>query len=157
NGASHAERDAFHMLFVGSWRDRRKGLPVLLEAQQRLHARGLPVKLDVIGEGKPDADQLRIPGVTFVGTVGPESELADRYRNCDLFVAPSSGQESFGIVLIGAMAAARPIVCSNIRGYRDVVDPEGAVLVTPGDADGFAAAIESLMRDPARRHAMSAR
>jgi phosphatidylinositol alpha-mannosyltransferase len=142
----------FRILFVGNWEDARKGLPNLLAAHRRLRARGLDVRLDIVGAGNAAAGALE--GVRFHGRVDTESELAERYRQCDLFVAPSTGQESFGIVLLEAMACGRPIVCSNIPGYRQVVDECGAVLVAPGDIGGLAGAIESLVRSPERRERM---
>jgi phosphatidylinositol alpha-mannosyltransferase len=145
------------LLFVGNWRDRRKGLPVLLEAFQSVRAQGIEATLDVIGEGKPSESQRGIPGVTFLGVIGSEADLADHYRRCDLFVAPATGQESFGIVLIEAMACGRPVVCSDIRGYRDVIDPEGAELVPAGDPAALARVIADLACAHTRRVAMGAR
>ncbi len=140
--------DGLRLLFVGNWRDSRKGLPVLLEACRRLLAQGIRLSLDVIGEGTPSEEQRSVPGVTFHGPVSSEPMLAERYQQCDVFVAPATGQESFGIVLLEAMACGRPVVCSDIRGYRGVIDPEGAMLAAPGDATGLAAAIAALARAP---------
>ncbi len=140
------------LLFVGHWRDPRKGLPFLLEACQRLRASGLRVHLDVVGAGAADAPAHS--GVTFHGPVASEAVMAEHYRRCDLFVAPATGQESFGIVLLEAMACARPVVCSDIPGYRLVVDPAGARLVPPGDAPALARAISDLAQDPEQRRRM---
>src|SRR5262249_47997027 len=128
--ADHASDGPLRLLFVGNWRDPRKGLPVLLDAYRRLLAAGERVTLDVVGQGTPD-ERHALPGVTLQGSIGIEHLLADRYRACDVFVSPATGQESFGIVLLEAMACGRPVVCSDIRGYRDVVDAEGARLVPP--------------------------
>jgi phosphatidylinositol alpha-mannosyltransferase len=124
-GPSAREEGPLRLLFVGHWRDERKGLGVLLDAYAKLRERGLPVVLDVIGAG-PEEKRSRLPGVTYHGAINDEEELARRYRACDLFVAPSTGMESFGIVLLEAMASARPIVCSDIDGYRAVVPADGA-------------------------------
>ena len=132
----------------------RKGLRHLLEAYDRLRARGVPASLDVVGEGAPEA--ARRPGVTFHPSVASEMDLAEHYRRCDVFVAPSTGQESFGIVLLEAMACARPIVCSDIPGYRQGVDPGGSRLVPPGDAGQLADAITELARQPELRRRMGA-
>jgi phosphatidyl-myo-inositol alpha-mannosyltransferase len=145
---------ALRLLFVGHWRDRRKGLPYLLEAYHRLQADGLSVALDVVGEGRPLA--ARPAGVHFRGAVSSEVELAEQYRRCDVFVAPSTGQESFGIVLLEAMACGRPVVCSDIPGYRQVADPAGAWLVPAGDAGELARAIAGLAGQPERRRRMGA-
>jgi phosphatidylinositol alpha-mannosyltransferase len=157
NDAGPDHGGPLRLLFVGNWRDHRKGLPVLLEAFQLVRAQGIEATLDVIGEGKPNEAQRGIWGVTFLGVIGSEAVLADHYRRSDVFVAPATGQESFGIVLIEAMACGRPVVCSDIRGYRDVVDPEGAELVPAGDAVALARVIADLANAPARRAAMGAR
>jgi phosphatidyl-myo-inositol alpha-mannosyltransferase len=142
---------ALRLLFVGNWRDARKGLKFLLDAYRRLRAEGRQVTLEVVGAGRPGALET-IDGVTFHGRVASEEALAGHYRSCDLFVSPATGQESFGIVLLEAMAAGRPIVCSDIDGYRDVASAHGARLVAPGDATALADAIRALMQDePARR------
>jgi phosphatidylinositol alpha-mannosyltransferase len=145
--------DPLRLLFVGRWEDRRKGLSRLLEAYCRLRAAGLPVVLDVVGAGAPAT--LHVPeGVTLHGVVPTTAELSDRYRSCDVFVSPALGQESFGMVLLEAMACGRPVVCSDIAGHRQVVDPNGARLVPPGDAEALASAIADLARDPAARREM---
>jgi phosphatidylinositol alpha-mannosyltransferase len=153
-GASGSGRPprSLRLLFVGNWRDARKGLPYLLQSFARLRARGLALELDVVGEGTAEAPS--IPGVTFHGRVAAEAELVGYYQRCDLFVSPATGQESFGIVLLEAMACGKPVVCSDIPGYRQVVDPEGARLVPASNVDALAEAIASLVGDPDRRQAM---
>jgi phosphatidylinositol alpha-mannosyltransferase len=140
------------LLFVGNQKDPRKGLPYLVEAHRRLRARGSNLTLDVIGEGPLHDDQDL--GLRILGRIATESELAAHYRSCDIFVAPSTGQESFGIVLLEAMASGRPVICSDILGYREVVDPEGASLVPPGDVGALCEAIDGLAGDKARRDRM---
>jgi phosphatidylinositol alpha-mannosyltransferase len=138
-----SENPRLKLLFVGHWRDPRKGLPVLLEAYRKLRARGIEADLDVIGAG-PESARVDLPGVRYHGAIADELELARRYRECDLFVAPSMGMESFGIVLLEAMASAKPIVCSDIDGYRAVVPADGARLCAPGDAEQLAEAISEM-------------
>jgi phosphatidyl-myo-inositol alpha-mannosyltransferase len=157
NGSARAPEDPLRLLFVGSWRDSRKGLPVLLEAYRRLRAEGRAVTLRVIGKGTPGVEDARLPGVTFHNSIDSEAVLADHYRQCDVFVSPATGQESFGIVLLEAMACGRAIVCSDIRGYRDLVDPEGARLVPARDAAALARAITELARAPRAMRAMGLR
>lgn len=121
------------LLFVGRIGDARKGARYLFEAYAGLVARRLPVTLDVVGElGQADPPP-ELPGLTYHGAVKFE-RLAEIYRACDVFVAPSTGQESFGIVLLEAMASAKPVVCSDIEGYRQVATTEGSTLVAPSDA-----------------------
>jgi len=148
-----AERDGTRLLFVGRLADERKGWRVMLEAYQRLLARGLQVTLDVVGDRTGVPAPPSLPGLRLHGSL-PRSELIEHYRACDLFVAPSLRQESFGIVLLEAMAGGSAIVCSDIRGYREVAQPEGAAFVPPRDPEQLAAAIATLAADPARRAAM---
>ena len=71
-------------------------------------------------------------------------------------VAPSLGQESFGMVLTRGFACALPAVASDIPGYREVLDPAASVAVPPGDADALVDAIADLVADEPRRAAMGA-
>src|SRR5262249_10894078 len=114
---------------------------------------GLSVELDVVGDAGDGSNLPRLPGISYHGSV-PLARLAEMYRACDVFVAPSTGQESFGLVLLEAMATARPIVCSSIDGYRQVVDERGARLVPPGDAGAIGRAIAGLAADRLRRWRM---
>jgi phosphatidylinositol alpha-mannosyltransferase len=148
-------RRPVRLLFVGRWRDPRKGMSYLLDAYRQLVARGVALTLDVIGEGA-SGPAPAVPGLTVHGMVEGETELAERYRQADLFVAPATGQESFGIVLLEAMASGLPVICSDIEGYRQVVDEAGTRLVKPADADALAAAIADLARRPDAWAAMRA-
>lgn len=125
------------LFFVGRLGDRRKGARYLFEAYAALVERGLNVTLDVAGELGQHAPPPALPGLRYHGAVGFD-RLVQLYRECDVFVAPSTGQESFGIVLLEAMASAKPVVCSDIDGYRQVAIPEGAHLVPPADAAALA-------------------
>lgn len=145
----------FRILFVGSWRDARKGLPFLLRAFAQLRTRGIEATLDVVGKGDP-AQLPELPsGVTLHGVLPQEAQLAEQYRRCDLFVSPATGQESFGIVLLEAMSCGRPVVCSDIAGFRQVIDETGARFVPPRDVDELTRAIESLIADPEQRRRMA--
>jgi phosphatidylinositol alpha-mannosyltransferase len=146
------------ILFVGHWRDSRKGLPILLDACARLRERGVAWTLDIVGNGG-QAPRVEMPGVQYLGPISSEQRVAELYAACDVFASPATGGESFGIVLLEAMASARAIVCSDIAGYRYAVGAgpdSGALLVAPGDDGGFAAALEALAADPARRERMGA-
>ena len=146
------------LLFVGHWRDTRKGLPYLLEACGKLRARGVDWTLDIVGDGG-QVPRSELPGVTYHGPISSETKIAEIYAGCDVFVSPATGMESFGIVLLEAMASSRAIVCSDIAGYRYAVGSgpgSGAKLVAPGSVDGLVAALEELARDPNARVKMGA-
>jgi phosphatidylinositol alpha-mannosyltransferase len=152
-----------NILFVGRL-ERRKGLPYLIEALVHVKRQVPDARLIVVGAyddlGKvPFLLQVRHLGlndVHFVGRVTDE-DLARYYRTADAFCAPSTGMESFGMVLLEAMASGAPIVASDIEGYREVMD-DGlqGVLVKPECPEELAYALVSLLRDPERRRAMSA-
>ncbi|MFI5300386.1 MAG: glycosyltransferase family 4 protein [Polyangiales bacterium] len=139
------------LLFVGNRSDERKGFGTLLTSFRDLRSRGVPVTLHVVGGG---AEMAAEEGLTDHGAVS-FAQLVRHYQTCDVFVAPSLGQESFGIVLLEAMACARPIVCSDIEGYRAVAHRDGALLVPPRDVGALTSAIESLVDDVDRRKQMS--
>jgi phosphatidylinositol alpha-mannosyltransferase len=85
----------------------------------------------------------------------PQADLPSYYASADVFCAPSLGGESFGIVLAEAMAVGRPVVCSDIGGYRDVVrDGTDGLLVPPRDPEALAEALAGLLDNPARLAAM---
>lgn len=135
--------------FVGR-HEPRKGLHVLLEAVGRIH-RDLAVW--VVSDG-PQTEDLRRrfahdDRICWLGRVTDE-EKAQRLRGADVFCAPSLGGESFGVVLLEAMAARTAVVASDLPGYRNVARPEReALLVTPGDVDALAAALQRVLSDPA--------
>jgi phosphatidylinositol alpha-mannosyltransferase len=133
------------LLFVGRIGDRRKGAPYLFEAYKQLRARGLNVTLDVAGELGQAEPPPELPGLTYHGAVGFD-RLVQLYRDCDVFVAPSTGQESFGIVLLEAMSSAKPVVCSDIDGYRQVAVPEGSYLVPPTDVAALTDQLERVIK-----------
>jgi phosphatidyl-myo-inositol alpha-mannosyltransferase len=141
------------LLFVGRL-ERRKGLAVLLAAFQRLAPDRPSLHLEIVGEG-PEGHSARgvVPAgladrVHFLGRLD-DDELATRLARSDLYVSPALGGESFGIVLLEAMAAEVPVVASDIPGYRSVAeDGRQARLTPPGDAGALAGAIGALLDDP---------
>jgi glycosyltransferase involved in cell wall biosynthesis len=99
--------------------------------------------------------RLRTPeeGVDILGFL-PQEEFTQELLAAKALVAPSLGGESFGIVLVRAMACATPVVASDIPGYRDVMTPETALSFQTGDVEALAAAVEALLSDEPRRQAM---
>ncbi len=151
------------VLFVGRL-EKRKGFEYLLEAFGRVRLAVPDARLLVAGafsreDKEPFVRQARrdgIRGVHFIGYV-PEEEKPRYFRSCDVFCAPSLGFESFGFVLLEAMAAGRPVVASNIPGYRGVLaDGREGLLVGPGDAEALASALICLLRDGDLRARMGA-
>ena len=131
------------ILFVGA-AVRRKGLPYIMRAFTRLRETRDDLELVVVGDGPCRRRmQGRVPSslssdVHFVGTV-PRAKLAEYYASADIFCAPSLGSESFGMVLIEAMAAGLPVTGFAIDGYTDVVkNGEEGILVAPKDVKALA-------------------
>ena len=153
-----------NILFVGRM-DERKGFRYLFGAYPAIQ-RAIPdARLLVVGafdngEKEEWVHRTREQGlrdVHFIGRVSPE-ELPRYYRTARLFCAPSTGSESFGIVLLEAMAAGVPVVASDIAGYRSVLSQgEEGRLVKPGDEQAIAEAVVALLCDPQRRVEMAAR
>jgi phosphatidylinositol alpha-mannosyltransferase len=149
--ASHERR----LLAVGRLSDTRKGIATMIEAFKILRSRDESWVLDVVGENLTNGNLPQVPGLTYHPPL-PLKDLIERYRACDVFCAPSTGQESFGIVLLEAMATGKPIVCSDIAGYRHVADPAGAAFVKPNDPLALADTLDGLIVDEPRRRAMAA-
>ncbi len=150
------------ILFVGRL-ESRKGLPTLLEAYGQLRRLRDDARLVVVGDGpmrwgyESQVAAMGIPDVEFAGRVS--SELLPRYyASADIFCAPATGGESFGIVLLEAMASGVPVIASSIPGFSSVIlhDYDG-VLVPPRHPKEWAAALGALLDDPARRKGMSER
>ena len=77
------------------------------------------------------------------------------YRSADIFCAPATGGESFGIVLLEAMACGKPVVASNINGYASVLKHnEEGLLIPVGDEEALAQALLSLLENPSLREQM---
>jgi len=146
-----------NLLFVGRL-DPRKGLDLLIAAMPEILERTKNrARLLIVGDSylrpkfEASVPAVARPHVHFLGHV-PSAQLPRWYATGDLFVSPASGQESFGIVLLEAMAAARCVVASDIPGYRSVVVPDvNGVLFPPGDRAALARTIARLVDDPERR------
>ncbi|HSW42911.1 MAG TPA: glycosyltransferase family 4 protein [Patescibacteria group bacterium] len=141
-----------NILFVGRL-EPRKGLLHLLKAFRMVRRAGSDCRLLVVGSGPLEREARRyvmtrrLAGVEFLGRVSDQEKL-QLFKTADVFVSPATGRESFGIVLLEAMAAGTAIVCSDIHGYKGVVKRgEQALLVPPGDHRQMAEAILRLVRD----------
>jgi phosphatidylinositol alpha-mannosyltransferase len=148
-----------NILFVGRFEE-RKGLIHLLKAYHRLRKRHVDARLLVVGTGPKAREYRRYVGlrqirdVEFLGRVSDEDK-ARYFASADIFCAPATGQESFGIVLLEAMAAGVPIVASDIHGYKNVVQRGvQGLLVEPRNHRALAAALYRLSTDPDLRHRM---
>jgi phosphatidylinositol alpha-mannosyltransferase len=140
------------ILFVGRFEEPRKGFDVMLPAFARVQQYLPQARLLVVGRGDPgqfkrQINALGVHSVEFVGVASAE-ELPRYYRTADVFCAPSTGQESFGIILAEAMSSGCPIVASHIEGYAQVVTHrrEG-LLVPPNHVDALAAALLQVLSD----------
>ena len=140
------------LVYVGRLADKRKGARVLLSAYAALRRERQDVELLMVGEAQGFGPRPELPGLRYAEGLSNE-ELAAAFRHSDALVAPATGQESFGMILVEAMACGKPVVCSDIPGYMGVVRRKGAVVAPPGDAVGLAAAIEQLLALPAATRA----
>jgi len=152
-----------NLLFVGRL-DPRKGVQLLIDAMPEVVERTQGrARLLIVGDSylrgqfERSVPALARDAVRFLGHV-PSADLPRWYATGDVFVSPASGNESFGIVLLEAMACGRPVVASDIPGYRSVVIPEAnGVVFPPGDRAALAAALAGLANDPERRRALATR
>src|SRR5213596_2382721 len=148
-----------NILFVGRV-EPRKGAMYLMKAYAKIKPRYPNTRLVIVGRGPEIGDvrrfvhRQRLADVFFAGRV-EDADKASFYKTADIFVAPSTGQESFGIVLLEAMAAGCAVVASDIHGYKRVVQRNvSGLLVEPKDPDAIADALERLIREPETRRAL---
>jgi phosphatidylinositol alpha-mannosyltransferase len=150
-----------NILFVGRF-ESRKGLLDLLKAYRILRKTGCNCRLLVVGGGPQEREARRyimargLRGVEFLGRVSDEERDA-LFKTADVYCSPATGRESFGIVLLEAMAAGTAIVCSDIHGYKGVArrDRE-ALLVPPHQPKELAAALTRVLGNDELRAAMAA-
>ena len=148
-----------NILFLGRFEE-RKGLIHLLKGYHRLRKRHVDARLLVVGTGSKEREYRRFVGlrgirdVEWLGRVSDEQKVR-YFASADIYCAPNTGQESFGIVLLEAMAAGVPIVASDIHGFKRVVERNvQGILVEPRNPRAIAAALYALARDPDLRHEM---
>jgi phosphatidylinositol alpha-mannosyltransferase len=146
--------------FLGRFTEPRKGFELLRTAFVPLAQARAGLRLLVAGPGDRDDLYDEIPAdlhdrVTFLGLVS-EEDKARMLRSVDVYVAPNTGGESFGMILTEAMAAGTAIAASDLDAFRRVLDGGRAGELFPtGDAASLGAVLGTLLDDPARRASLS--
>ncbi|HKT83624.1 MAG TPA: glycosyltransferase family 4 protein [Solirubrobacterales bacterium] len=148
----HLRDDRVNVLFVGRL-EKRKGLRDLLQAYALMKERFSRARLIVVGDGPLRSSiehhlaKHRLEDVVLAGYV-PESVKPRYYATADIFCAPATGGESFGIVLLEAMASGVPVVCTEVPGYLTVVEPGvDSLTVRPGRPAELGQTLTVLARD----------
>jgi phosphatidylinositol alpha-mannosyltransferase len=157
----HLRDDRVNILFVGRL-EKRKGLSYLLRAYESMKVRVPNSRLIVVGDGPLHGNvesyisRHRVPDVVMAGYV-PDTVLPRYYCSADIFCAPATGAESFGIVLLEAMATGLPVVATEIDGYMSVLEPgRDSLTVKPKSPAELGAALVILARDQELRRRMGA-
>lgn len=148
--------------FIGRIDEPRKGLPVLMKALPRILEEAPGTRLLVAGRGDEEEAVASLPektraNVEFLGMVSDEDK-ARLLRSVDLYVAPNTGGESFGIILVEAMSAGAPVLASDLDAFEQVLDGgEAGQLFANEQADALAESAVRLLADPERRAELRAR
>jgi phosphatidylinositol alpha-mannosyltransferase len=157
----HLRDDSVNILFVGRL-EKRKGLIDLLRGYEFMHARVPKSRLIIVGDGplrnkvESYISRHRVRDVVMAGYV-PETVLPRYYCSADIFCAPATGAESFGIVLLEAMASGLPVVATEIEGYMSVLEPgRDSLTVQPKGWAELGSALLILARDHELRRRMGA-
>ena len=147
--------------FVGRLDEPRKGFPLLAAAYARVAAHRPGLRLLVVGGGDIDRARGLIPEAVrdqalFLGAVSDEDK-AQALQTADVYVAPNTGGESFGIILVEAMAAGATVLASDIPAFAKVLGKgEYGVLFRSEDVDDLATSLAGLLDDPGRRTTIDA-
>lgn len=160
------------IMFLGRFEESRKGLSVLLEAMPTIVQHFPQVELLIAGGGSVDnlVTRLRNVGLSHAIGLGPsdanvrilgrvsDEDKARALSSSDIYIAPNTGGESFGIVLVEAMAAGAAVVASDIPAFAAVgQNGDCAKLFSNGDAEGLANAVSDLLDNPEERAALAQR
>lgn len=143
------------IIFLGRFDEPRKGLDVLIEAMPRISQVVPNIELVVVGTGDTTALSRRVAhvkdSITILGRLSHGAK-ARAFKASDIYVAPHLGGESFGIVLVEAMAAGAAVVASDIPAFRAVcADGDAGYLFPPGDTDALVVAVRELFADSDKR------
>jgi phosphatidyl-myo-inositol alpha-mannosyltransferase len=156
----HLRDDNLNILFVGRL-EKRKGLGDLLRAYRSIMDRVPRTRLIIVGDGplrgkvESYVARHRLPNVVIAGYV-PESVKPRYYNSADIFCAPATGAESFGIVLLEALASGLPVIATEVPGYMSVLEPgQDSITVQPKNWRELAASLVILARDPELRRRMA--
>ncbi len=146
-------RPAKTVLFLGRYDEPRKGVAVLLEALPTLVKRFPGVQVLIVGRGSEDELRSKVGGLAghlrFLGQVD-DAAKASAMRSADVYCAPNLGGESFGIVLVEAMAAKTPVVASDLHAFRRVLrGGEAGRLVAVDDSTALAEGLIAVLEDDA--------
>jgi len=152
-----------NILFVGRL-EFRKGVNYLLKAYLRIKSEFPDSRVLIVGPGtrlrkryERWVKKNRLEDIIFIGYVSSD-DLLRYYQTADIFCAPATSRESFGIVLLEAMAMGKPIVATNIEGYASVAtDGEDSLLVPPQNDQEMAWALGTLLSDENLRREMGNR
>ncbi len=157
----HLRDESVNILFVGRL-EKRKGLGDLLRGYRFMRARVPQSRLIIVGDGplrgrvESYITRHRLPNVVLAGYV-PDSVKPRYYNSADIFCAPATGAESFGIVLLEAMASGLPVVATEVPGYMSVLEPgRDSLTVRPKGWAELGAALIILARDAELRRRMGA-
>jgi phosphatidyl-myo-inositol alpha-mannosyltransferase len=142
--------------FVGRYDEPRKGMDVLVDALEQLVDDRPELRLLVAGRGEAAEFRAQLPAqvarrVDLLGMVS-EPDKRSMLRSVDVYCAPNTGQESFGVILLEAMASGTPVVASDIEAFRRVLDGGAAgELFATGDPVALGTALTRVLDDPGRR------
>jgi phosphatidylinositol alpha-mannosyltransferase len=151
----------FTIGFLGRFDEPRKGLSLLIEAFTQALRTQPDMRLLIAGPGEEREMMKKIPtqvlsNITFLGRLDDESK-AQFFKSLDLYVAPNTGGESFGIILAEAMSAGTPILASDIPAFAQLLKQgECGALFHSEEIESLAAELLALVNDPQRRSLLSA-
>lgn len=164
DGTARADREPV-VLFVGRLVP-EKGIHILIEAFRLLMKRGTKVSARIVGStgfghnkssDYVDGMKKDLPSNVQFAEYASGEKLAEEFRRATIFCCPSTWNEPFGMVNVEAMATRLPVVATAVGGIPEIFSEGGGILVRPGSAEELAEAIETLVKNPARREELAER